>query len=157
MLFGRTTDSDINRNRLYVPAAGGLYASLAPYAWPMIRIALGLILMTHGYPKLFLGAAQSTSRNFVAFGWAYPLAWAYFIGVMEFFGGLLLALGLFTRIVAAGFVIQMAVISFAILYPHWGWTNRGMEYALFMGIVSLAFFIRGAGRFSVDSKLRKEF
>lgn len=157
MVFGRGTDSDIDHNRLYVPAAGPLYTSLAPYAWPMLRIALGIILITHGYPKLFQGAAQGASRNFVAFGWAYPLAWAYFIGVVEFFGGVLLILGLFTRIVAAAIAIEMAVIAFAVLYPHWGWTNRGMEYALLMGLVALALFIRGAGSFSIDSRLRKEF
>jgi putative oxidoreductase len=157
MVFGKTTESDIDRNRLYVPAAGPLYTALAPYAWPMLRIALGVILITHGYPKLFLGEAHGASRNFVNFGWAYPLAWAYFIGVLEFFGGALLILGLFTRIIAAAVTIEMAVIAFAVLYPNWGWTKHGMEYVLLMGLVALALFIRGAGPLSIDSRMSKEF
>jgi putative oxidoreductase len=148
-----TTD----RSRLIVPWAGGIYDAFAPYAWPLIRITLGLILITHGFPKLFSGAAVPTSRNFVNFGWAYPIAWAYFIGVLEFFGGLMLALGLLTRIVAAAVAIEMAVISFAVLAPNWGWSNRGMEYALFMGIVALGIFFKGGGRFSVDRMMSREF
>jgi putative oxidoreductase len=76
---------------------------------------------------------------------------------LEFFGGILLTLGLLTRVVAAAFVIEMAVISFAVLWPNWSWGHRGMEYALFMGIVALAIFFRGGGRWSLDNAMRKEF
>jgi putative oxidoreductase len=150
-------DTDVSRNRLHVPAVAGLYETLAPLSYTLIRVALGLIIVPHGYAKLFLDDAVNASRNFVNFGWAYPLAWAYFIGALEFFGGIMLALGLFTRVVAAAFVIQMSVISFAVLWPNWSWGRRGMEYALFMGIVALAIFFRGGGRWSLDNLMRKEF
>ncbi len=152
-----TSDVEVNRKALYVPAAAPLYEALAPYAYTLIRIALGLILVPHGFAKLFLGDAVPASRNFVNFGWAYPLAWAYFIGALEFFGGLLLAVGLFTRIIAAAFVIEMAVISFAVLYPAWSWGKHGMEYALFMGIIALAVFLRGGGPYSLDRLIGREF
>jgi len=147
----------INRQKLYVPAVAGLYESLAPLSYTLIRIALGLILIPHGFNKLFLADAVPASRNFVNFGWAYPLAWAYFIGALEFFGGIVLALGLWTRAVALAITIEMAVISFAVLWPNWSWGRRGMEYALFMGIVALAIFFRGGGRWSLDNLMRKEF
>jgi putative oxidoreductase len=150
-------EADINRDRLHVPGAAGLYETLAPLSFTLIRITLGLILIPHGYAKLFLNDAVPASRNFVNFGWAYPLAWAYFIGALEFFGGILLAVGLFTRIVAAAIAIEMAVISFAVLWPNWSWGRRGMEYALFMGIVALAIFFRGGGRWSLDRLMHKEF
>lgn len=101
-------DAQIESKRLYVPAAAGLYEALAPYSYTMIRIALGLILIPHGFNKLFLNDAISTSRNFVNFGWAYPLAWAYFIGCIEFFGGIMLAIGLWTRAAALAVAIQWA-------------------------------------------------
>jgi putative oxidoreductase len=151
------TTSDIDRKALLVPAAAPLYEILAPFAYTLIRVALGLILVPHGFAKLFLGDAATASRNFVNFGWAYPLAWAYFIGALEFFGGLMLAVGLFTRLVAAAFVIEMSVICFAVLYPNWSWGKRGMEYALFMGIVALAIFLRGGGRYSLDRLIGREF
>jgi putative oxidoreductase len=149
--------TNIDRNRVHVPAAAGLYESLAPWSYTLIRVTLGLILIPHGFSKLFLNDAVAASRNFVNFGWAYPLAWAYFIGALEFFGGIMLAAGLFTRVVAAAVAIEMAVISFAVLWPNWSWGKRGMEYALFMGIVALAIFFRGGGRWSLDSLMRKEF
>ncbi len=147
----------VDRSRLMVPGVAGFYEALAPYSFALVRIALGLILVPHGFAKLFLGDAVPTSRNFVNFGWAYPLAWAYFIGTVEFFGGILLALGLFTRAAALAFVIEMSVISFAVLWPNWSWGRRGMEYALFMGIVALAVFLRGGDRLALDHRLRKEF
>ena len=152
-----TSEAEVDRKRLFVPAAAGFYETFAPLAYTLIRVALGLILIPHGFAKLFGNDAVAASRNFVNFGWAYPLAWAYFIGAVEFFGGMLLALGLFTRIVAAAFVIEMAVISFAVLYPNWSWGRRGMEYALFMGIVALAIFFRGGGRWSLDRLIGREF
>jgi putative oxidoreductase len=151
-----TSDTDVDRKALLVPAAAPLYETLAPFAYTLIRIALGLILMPHGFAKLFQGDAVAASRNFVNFGWAYPLAWAYFIGALEFFGGLMLALGLFTRVVAAAIVIEMSVISFAVLYPNWSWGKRGMEYALFMGIVAFAILLRGGGRYSLDRLIGRE-
>jgi putative oxidoreductase len=147
----------VDTKRLYVPAVAGLYETLAPLAPTLIRVALGAILIPHGFGKLFLADAVPASRNFVQFGWAYPLAWAYFIGAVEFFGGILLILGLWTRVAALAIVIQMAVICFAVLWPKWFWGQRGMEFALLMGLVALAIFFRGSGPYSLDAKMKKEF
>ncbi|MGH6673525.1 MAG: DoxX family protein [Xanthobacteraceae bacterium] len=151
-----STSSGVDRKRLFVPAAAPLYEALSPVGYALIRVALGLILVPHGFAKLFLNDAIPTSHHFAQWGWAYPLAWAYFIGAVEFFGGLLLALGLFTRIAAAAFVVEMAVISFALLYPRWDWGRHGMEYALFMGVVALGILLAGSGRYSVDSLIGRE-
>ncbi len=151
------SEVQVDRSRLHVPAVARLYEALAPLSYTLIRMTLGLILIPHGFNKLFLNDAVAASRNFVHFGWAYPLAWAYFIGALEFFGGILLALGLFTRVIAAAIVIEMAVIAFAVLWPNWSWGHRGMEYVVFMGVVALAIFFRGGGKWSLDNVLSKEF
>jgi putative oxidoreductase len=145
------------RRKLFVPAVAPFHAALAPFGYALIRVSLGLILMPHGYAKLFLSDAVPTSRNFVHFGWGHPLVWAYAIGALEFFGGLMLALGLFTRVIAAAFVIEMAVISFAVLFPNWSWGHHGMEYALLMGLVALGIFFQGGGRYSLDHLIGREF
>lgn len=152
-----TSSIDAGRKGLIVPAAAPFYETFAPFAFALIRVAIGLFLVPHGFAKLFGGDAVGTSRNFVHFGWAYPLAWAYFIGALEFFGGLLLAAGLFTRIFAAAFAIEMAVISFAVLGPVWSWGKHGMEYTAFMGIIAVALFLHGGGRYSLDRLLGREF
>jgi putative oxidoreductase len=147
----------LDRKRLFVPAVAGLYEILAPLAPTLIRVALGAILIPHGFGKLFLADAVPTSRNFVKFGWEYPLAWAYFIGCVEFFGGILMIVGLWTRAFALAFVIEMAVICFAVLWPNWGWTHRGMEYPLLMGLIAIAILWRGSGPYAVDNLMKKEF
>lgn len=128
----------------------GAGRSRLPCGYTIIRIAFGLILLPHGFAKLFLNDAVPTSRHFVDWGWPYPLAWAYCIGVLEFFGGLLLAFGLFTRVVAAALTIEMAVIAFAVLYPKWDWGHHGMEYAFLMGWIALGLAVGGGGPYSLD-------
>jgi putative oxidoreductase len=146
----------IDSRRLMFPALRPLYEWGSPFAWTLIRVMLGLWLIPHGYAKLFQADAVPASRNFVNFGWAYPLAWAYFIGFVEFVGGIFLTLGLATRLVSLVIAVEMAVISFAVLYPNWAWGKRGMEYALMMAIIAVALVFRGGGRWSVDNRLPKE-
>jgi putative oxidoreductase len=147
----------VDRKRLYVPAVAGLYEFLAPLAPTLMRVAMGAILIPHGFAKVFGNDAVHTARNFVHFGWAYPLAWAYFIGALEFFGGILMVLGLWTRAIALAYVIEMAVIAFAVLWPKWGWSQHGMEYVVFMGVVAISILWRGSGPYALDNLMKKEF
>ena len=142
----------IEPKRLVFPFVAPLYRVLAPYVYPLVRTSLGAILMPHGFDKLFLGGAANTARNPLLI----KLFGAYFIGCVEFFGGLLLVLGLLTRLAAGAIAIQMFVISFFILWPVWGWTQRGMEYAIFMMLIAVAVFIGGGGKSSIDRYLPKE-
>jgi putative oxidoreductase len=155
--MGAPVETYVDRKKLLVPGLARLYEILAPLSYTLIRFSLGVFLIPHGFAKLFQDDAVAASRNFVNFGWSYPLAWAYLIGALEFFGGIMLAVGLLTRIVAAAFVVEMTVISFGVLWPVWSWSRRGMEYALLMGIVALAILLRGGGRYSVDHYIGREF
>jgi putative oxidoreductase len=83
---------------------------------------------------------------------------ALVIGMIEFFGGLLLALGLFTRPVAALIAGMMAVAVVTVHLPAgFFWTNGGYEYPLFWGLVALSFVLRGGGRYSLDALIGREF
>ena len=143
-------------SRLLFPQLGNIYSFCAPYTWLLLRLTIGLLFIPHGFPKIFGEDAIGTSRNFIKFGWENPIEWAYFIGYVEFIGGIMLAAGFLTRLTALVISIEMFVISFAILYPNWGWTKRGMEYALLLAIISLIFVIRGGGKYSIDRLLPKE-
>ena len=155
-------DQASSRN-LYVPAMAGVYDSLSGIALPLVRLAAGLIIVPHGCQKLFGwfggGGIQGSVQFFEqTVGLTPGAAWAVFIGGVEVIGGLLLAIGLFTRIAAAAITIQMIYLIFVF---HWAqgffWTARGIEYPLLWGIVVLAFFIMGGGRYSVDRSIGKEF
>jgi len=156
-------DQASSRN-LYVPAMGGLYDSLSGIALPLVRLAAGLIIVPHGCQKLFGwfggGGIQGSAQFFEQMvGLAPGAGWAVFVGGVEVIGGLLLAIGLFTRIAAAAIAIQMLYIVFFINWANGFFTipKAGIEHPLLWGIVALAFVFMGGGRFSVDRAIGKEF
>jgi putative oxidoreductase len=129
--------------------------AVSPLADPLVRIAAGLLLVPHGAQKLFGwfgGYGLEASGQFFASKLALPASLALVAGVIEFFGGLLLAMGLFTRAVAA---LAFGLMFVAIVQVHlpngFFWTDGGYEYPLMWGIVALSYVIRGGGRYSVDA------
>jgi putative oxidoreductase len=138
-------------------------ASLDAMSWTLVRIATGLILVPHGAQKLFGwfggGGLAGTAQFFEQSLGLYPgLLFAGLAGATEFIGGLLLALGLLTRLSAAAVVGVMAYAAFVV---HWGngffWTAGGYEYPLLWGLVALALVIRGGGPLSLDRALGWKF
>lgn len=153
--------SDLSAPRRIVPAMSGVYDSLGQYAWPLIRIATGLLAMPHGAQKLF-GMWGGNFQNYVGFfqkmGFEPAVPMVYLVGITEFFGGLCLAIGFLTRIWAAGLFILMTVAWYGVhLANGLFWTRGGIEFPLLWSILCLAFFIRGGGEYSVDRRLGKEF
>jgi putative oxidoreductase len=148
------------KDRLYIPALGGLYSSLEPLMLPLLRVALGVVLIPHGCQKLFgiFGGAQIPFvKFFEANGYVPGAAWVIVIGLIEFGGGLLMIAGLFTRLVAllmSLFMINAIVVTSA---KGFFWTAGGAEYAILLLVVSLVFMIRGAGDYSLDKSMSKEF
>jgi putative oxidoreductase len=149
-------------NRLYIPALAPLYDRLSEYAYPLVRIAAGLLLMPHGAQKLFGmlggGGIAGTTKYFESIGLGPAGFLAYYVGAIEFFGGALIAIGLLTRPVAALAAINMLVAAFYVHYPvGFFWTARGIEYPLLWSAMLLVIAIRGGGPYSVDSRMAKEF
>ncbi len=79
---------------------------LRPLALFLLRAALGVIFIYHGYPKLF-GHTRETMQNFTHMG--FPSYFAYIAGVIELFGGFMLVAGLFARIAGLLIAGEMAV------------------------------------------------
>src|SRR5580700_9589702 len=79
---------------------------LKPLALLMLRVGLGVVFISHGYPKLFT-QSQHTAEAFAHLG--FPGYFAYISGVLELFGGILLIVGLFTRIAGLLLAVEMAV------------------------------------------------
>lgn len=113
----------------------------------LLRIVTALFFMQHGAQKLFgwLGG-RGPVELFSMMGLA---------GVLEFFGGLLIVVGLFTRPVAFVLSGQMAVAYFMAHAPQGFWPiqNRGELAALF-SFVFLFLAAHGGGGFSIDGLLR---
>jgi putative oxidoreductase len=125
----------------------GRLARYSEIAFALMRIVVGLLFACHGAQKLFgvLGGQVMT---------AVPLILA--AGVIEFAGGLLVAIGLLTRpaaVIASG---EMAVAYFKSHAPKGFWPiqNKG-EAALIFCFVFLFIAAHGAGRYSADAALRR--
>ena len=118
----------------------------------LIRLMAGSVFFMEGILK-FVYVNQGVGR-FTKLGFPFPETTAHFVATGEIVGGLLLILGLFTRITAFYFIIQMivAVLSTKIsLYlgtsplplppapPQTGFWRLNMRYALIMHKYSLAF------------------
>ena len=154
------SDQEQTGGSLYFPFMAGFYEKFSGLAHPMIRVFAGLILMPHGAQKLFEwfgGSTAGTAGFFGKVGLEPALPLVYVAGGVEFFGGLLLAIGLFTRFAAAAITIFMLV---AIIYVNanggFFWTKGGYEYPMLWGIVALGYFFSGGGKFSVDAKIGRE-
>lgn len=132
---------------------------MVPMAYKFARVYYALLILPSGYEKVFHdGAARIAAGNVLKTGLQPPLFWAWAVAYLEFYGMILLALGLLTRPVAFAFAIEMAVIAFMIQMPNgYFWTSRGAEFAIMLFVVCLAFVFGGGGRYSVDRKLGREF
>lgn len=143
--------------RLVIPALRALYEPLAPYGYAFMRFCTGAVIMPHGYTKLFQGAIGGAAGSIAKLGLEPAGAWAYLVGIVEFAGGIMLAIGLLTRLAAAALVIEFAVIVFAVKYATGFFAFKGgFEYELLLGLLCLAIFFKGGGRFSVDRYIGKE-
>lgn len=123
----------------------------------LIRCIVGVVFIYHGGQKLFPdvfgghgmeGFTESVAKlNLPLLSHevqAQLAAWA------EFGGGILLILGLLTRLAAIPALVNMIV---AVTMVHWGKfsiAEGGIEYALLLGILLLGLIFTGAGRFSLD-------
>jgi putative oxidoreductase len=133
---------------------------LEPPSYLLLRVAFGLMLMTHGIPKI-LGRSHGSmadpmagSVNLIANVLHLPAAplIGWFIALLEGVGGLMLVLGVLTRPVALMVVAQMLVISW-ILAPTFPWIDRGFEYPLMLAFTALLISARGGGPVSLDARL----
>ena len=127
-----------------------LYANWTPRLLSVLRIISAFLFIAHGAQKLFgfLAPAGAPSPP--------PFSQMWIGGVLEFFGGLLLLLGLFTRPVAFILSGMMAVAYFQMHAPggFWPLQNKG-ELAVIYCFVFLFLSVAGGGEWSLDRLLRR--
>ncbi len=128
------------------------FDSLRPIGLLLLRIALGVIFLSHGYPKLahLRGGAQMQSF-FVEHG--LPGYFLYVSGVLETFGGVLLLLGLFTRAAAVLLGLEMCVAIWKVHSGHGYLAVHDYEFPLTLATACFALATIGAGLISLDQPL----
>jgi putative oxidoreductase len=127
-----------------------LYANLEkgrPYVLSVLRIIAALLFLEHGTGKYFGFPAAGPPMNTLL----------YIQGAIEIVGGILLALGLYTRLVAFILSGNMAVAYFLVHFPKSFFpVINGGDAAVLYCFVFLCLFFAGGGAWSVDRAMKQD-
>lgn len=152
--------STMTAPRPYVPAFSRIYSAFEPFALPLLRLTMGLILVPHGCQKLFgwFGGAgfEKFTEIFDHLGWHPAAFWVALVALTESVGGLMLAFGFLTRFAAAAIFIFMLNTIWLTSAKGFFWPQDGCEYAILIAVVALVFLIRGGGAYSIDHAIGRE-
>jgi putative oxidoreductase len=136
-----------------------LLASDAPAAVWLIRLLVGAVFVSEGLQK-FLFPGELGVGRFTKIGLPSPEVLAPFVGGVEIVGGLLLLLGLFTRLAAVALIVDMLVAIATTKMPMllkdgvWKMAHEARtDWSMFLGALFL--LLVGAGAWSLDVLLTK--
>ena len=126
----------------------------------VLRLALGSVFIGHGAQKLFGwwgGYGFQGTAGFFESKLSLTPGWLHagLAGGGEFFGGILLILGLFTRFAAAQAAVIMSVAIWTVHRSAFFAQDNGMEYPLTLLLVAVALTLTGGGALSFDAHLAK--
>ena len=108
---------------------------LQPLALLVMRLVLGAIMIAHGYHKVFGGFHHHMD---MVGSLGLPRWLAYFSAGTEFFGGIGIVLGLFTRFFSLAFVIEMAVAIWKVHFKSGLMGSNGFEFPLAVAAIAFA-------------------
>lgn len=142
---------------MFTSKCKAMLASWSPWAPLPLRLVLGVIFIAHGGQKLFGwfggGGFADTAQSFqegigLSPGWLF----AALGGGGEFFGGVLVLLGLFTRFGALLIASTMMVAIFAVHLKNGLFAkDGGFEYPLALLGASISLMLSGGGQLALDN------
>ena len=111
----------------------------------VLRLAMGMLMMSHGYDKLVhFSEKKAVFYDFLSLGSTTSLMLCIFA---EFFCALFVVIGLFTRLVAVPLMIVMSIAVFSV--HKMDFFDTGEKASLYL-IGFLVLLLCGPGRASVD-------
>jgi len=143
----------VNIERVKSSVRSILFGPIAPSIdWLFIvRVFLGVLIISHGLLIFSSTKMEGLAGSFAGWGIPYPLWAAYLSKAAEFFGGVFLILGLFTRFVSLALVFNMGVAcAMAFKFDIFGKGELPFVYLLLFAV----FVVAGGGRASLDNVLR---
>ena len=131
----------------------------APAAVLLVRLVVGAVFLSEGIQKFLFPAALGVGR-FTKIGIPAPEVMAPFVGVVEIVFGLLLLLGLFTRLATIPLLIDILVAIATTKLPmlvkdgFWKMVHEARtDYAMLLGLIFL--LLVGGGPLALDSRLAR--
>jgi putative oxidoreductase len=130
---------------------------MADLAVLVLRLGIGIMFMAHGLQKTFgmFGGPgiQGFTKMIAGLGFSPAASWAYVAGYTELIGGLLLIVGLGTR-VSAFFLFILITVAAVKVHAAKGFflAQGGFEYTFVIASACLALLLLGAGKYSINSK-----
>ena len=117
----------------------------------VLRLGFGIMFIFHGFPKIMAGPSdwEKAGMNMQAIGISFlPVFWGFMSALAEFGGGVLLMMGLFTRVTASFMLVNMIIA--AVSHFAKDLSLMPAAHAIEDGIVFAAIIIRGPGKYSFD-------
>jgi putative oxidoreductase len=121
---------------------------LHPLGLLVLRLALGAVMIAHGYQKIFGGMPQLMQMLQHT---GIPAWMGYLTVAAEFGGGILLVAGFLTRLAALAIFIDM-VVAISNVHLHNGLfsKNGGFEFPMVCGAIAFSLIWSGAGPIAMD-------
>jgi putative oxidoreductase len=120
---------------------------LQPLALLVLRLVLGVIMIAHGYPKVTgISHFMSTVHGLGLPGWL-----AYCSAAAEFFGGILIVLGLFTRCASLAILIDLSVAIWKVHWKNGLLGDKGYQFPLALVAIAFGLIFLGSGPIALDS------
>lgn len=120
----------------------------------VLRVVVGVIFAMHGYQKLTMMGVPGVSGFLTMLGFPMPDVFAVLLIAAELGGGILLILGLWTHWTAK-ILAFVAVVALATVHLSKGFFLPGYEFILLILAASVSVMITGAGKYSLDHKMKK--
>ncbi len=134
----------------------GIAIKFQTVTWELLRIVSGLMLVVgHGYGKMFGEKAKPFFGGLDFFSIDLGINMLWVAGFIEFYIGILIILGLFTR-PAALLTAVLMVMAYLSSHPAWFPTFNGGELATVYFLIFMVIFAYGPGPLSLDTKLFKK-
>jgi putative oxidoreductase len=131
-----------------------LLRTTAPRATILVRLLVGAVFLSEGIQKFLFPETLGVGR-FIKIGIPNPQFFAPFVGVIEIVCGILLIIGLFTRLAAIPLLIDISVAIVTTKIPmlhksgFWSMAHEArVDYCMLLGLIFL--LLVGSGPFSVE-------
>jgi len=134
--------------------------SSAPAAVILVRVMVGWVFLSEGIQKFLFPATLGTGR-FAKIGIPAPQFFGRFVGVVEIVGGVLLIVGLLTRLASIPLLIDILVAIATTKIPmlskagFWAMMHEARtDHCMLLGLIFL--LIVGSGTRSLDARLSRQ-